>query len=568
MDASKNNSVYVTEKIEQAGGTGNFLKYKVEFNETPKQITIDNSGMFELSETINLNNPDKMSFYDKIWMVSLLDANYDEVNINVYKYVSYWGLNAVIQIPKTHDKIKCNMIKVYGTHLMVSVTEWDVGVGVQSYKVYYYEQDVDGNWNLDISFTTDEMGSIGLFENRSVIYSKQEIKIYDYSGVWNLTDTITNNNITGTAETHAAIAISDNTIAVASQENALGKVYVYQLQAGTWTFSKEIEPVINIDYIKFGYDISLNTDDLLFCTSIKNGSTDSALYVYEYYGSDWHEVKWIQGIGEGDFVSVKDNLGITSDVNTSINYIYKDVFGEWQIKPLSGTSNSAGFNKCNIYNKNIGSIRVDSLVYFKFNESNTKNFIKTQDTIEPGTLGYIWDGLTLKKGYYGPTNNGMLDVMDFNLQQPSERAYLTPAKVFVTCTDTQESNIGYNKELNVTAYADGSIQSTETEDGMLSTGEFLIVFINGNYYDVEITNVTSVPNGGNYDYDITYNAIGAVPTKAYIKNKGIPQYPFYSYTTDFETVFPETACDCRVVSCTVVGDTDLNVEKLKVELYI
>jgi len=573
MRATKNNSLFVSEIMNDT-----ITKYQLELNQTPKSIDIDTSGEVIPDQIIGVNNPYYTSLFNDKCAVHIFDSNKLSVQIDVYKFDSYWVLQDTIVTPLVNeDRFQCKNIVLYNDQLLISTSQWNAATpATKKYRTFIYSLDSSSTWVLNDTIITTEMSSIGLYKDIIVIYNNQNIDIYKNSSGWTLEQSIININLPGN-DINTPIDISDTTFIIGAPTNGDGSVFLYMYDGSTWNLSEELAPSA-ASYTEFGYDVSMNGNNQCFVVSREVGATPGWMYVYDYNGTNWAETQYNSstdgsGFKEGNFISVANDIGIVPGSN-KILYLTKDLSGTWNFNDVPSSTGLGDINRCNVdqYKPNISvsNMNGDYVQIYNFNETNTKNYIKTYENVPTGTKGFIYDGIDFKEGTYGPTNDNLLDIRDFNLQQPSEKAYLAAAIAGVCVTNSLESCIAYDKELNVNTFGTDNIQTTETTNNMIQSGEYIIIVINGTSYDVKTNSVGIIDNGGTYDYNIQFDDMGAAGTQAFIKSKAQEQLPIYSYdpiTDEFQCTFREMSGSGSYIACSVIGDTDTVVDKLKLNLF-
>ncbi len=579
MKALIENSVFVSE-ITQAPGL-DFGKYKVECTSIPKTVNILPAGTMIKGQSIGVDKPNIQSLYGDYCAVYPLNLTYNNIEINVYKHTTYWDLQNTITTPRVGaDHFVCNDVSLYDDKLMISTTQW-LGQEDAVYNTYLYILNESTQvWGITNTINTDNSASIKLYKDKAIIAHGQTIDIITYIGTWNEQgmETITDTDLPNDNAVFSDIDMTDDTFAIGSSTNGSGIVKVYKLD-GTWVLNETLTPEINPSYNEFGYSVSLNgSNECLVTSKYSNQGVlyHAGLYVFNYDTeiNTWAETQWIEDTGLfslGTFISVENDTGVTSG-ESLVSLTKTD---KWYLFTVPDSTGMGDLNQCNIdpvykmtgcsdYSNN-------KIQFFDLTDTNTKTTLRTDDIIEIGTKGLIYDGVSVKKGIFGNTSAGFIEIVDFELADIPHFAWKDPVILSVSVENTENYCIGYDKPLHITSILEMEAKTTETSSGLLNAGDIIILTINNSNIEVLCTGVSVVVDGSDYNYTITYDSLGVVPTNIKIKSRGVIQNPKYRYNTTTEILTEEylmMTTAGKYASITAQGNINSEITYLKLGLYV
>ncbi|RLD39972.1 MAG: hypothetical protein DRI86_16135 [Bacteroidetes bacterium] len=568
MISTKEQAIWVSPTITQPGGSPDFETYQIQDRQIPKEIQVDDYSVLEPTDTILVDTPYFSDLSENLQVVFKFDPAYNNIIIDIYKNGDYWYLMDSIITPKINaDTFLCNSVSLYKDKFVVSTTQWTAPGSNLKHKSYFYTLNATSNtWVLTETIETLLPASVKIYKDQAIVYNNHKISIYKYDGIWALDTEISNLNLN--LNSLSDISMHDDVFIIGATEDEAAYIYDY---SGSWVETR-LQPNGMFPFKEYGTSVSFNSNTEVLVTSMKGTPEEASITVYENTGT-WNITATLlnaDGLEDGSYIRVKDNNGITEGLNT-IMYLEKKL-NIWEMRPLPNSDGLGGLNKCSI-DSNISACDYggNKIQFFEEILINNKTNLKTPDLIQSGSKGLIYDGISLKSGTYGNRfSNGTVDVTSFSLENPGIKAFYKASELYVCITDTPESNISYNKPLNITSITDTQVFSTETVSGLLAPGDHLRLQIGGEWYTSRITLVQETPAGPNFDYVITFESKGVPPTDATIKSKGLLQYPEYSWdslTDTFLTSYRNISQKGRSASYAVVGDTDNIEEKVQLDLY-
>ena len=211
-----------------------------------------------------------------------------------------WSLTQTLTSPNAEDfGYFGNSVSLYGNRLAIGAHDEDGGA-TNSGRVYIY--DLSGTWSLTQTLTSPNYEINGRFGNSVSLYGDRlavgayresggaitdsgRVYIYDLSGTWSLTQTLTSPNAESIGYFGNSVSLYGNRLAIgADYENAggignSGRVYIYDL-SGTWSLTQTLASPNAESSGYFGNSVSLYGNRLAIGAHYEDGGATNSGRVY------------------------------------------------------------------------------------------------------------------------------------------------------------------------------------------------------------------------------------------------------------------------------------------------
>ena len=573
MQAQNNNSKWVSQTLQQIGGDPDFARYQVKDTQRPKDISIIETGEVNAYQNVMVDSPNFVSLGDGLMAVVPFNATHSSINIKVYKFQDFWVLQDSFVTPQIDaNNFTCTGVHMSLDKLVVTTSQYldDGTIHPTKYISYFYIFDQALlKWVLSYNIETPSLCSAGIHKDFCFLVHTQKIDIHKFDGVWVPWDSISNTDLTSDV---IDISMTDNVVCVGSPGSTQAFIYAYD--GVNWAQRDIVTPSVVVT--EYAISVALASETELLVTSIDAGQPPH-LFIYKYDGTNWVETQVFIDNGPGSFkygnyVRAQGDFGVVEGLDRMM-YLHKNSLGIWTTNPITNSDGVGGFGKTALYGGLIGACNYGGNTVDTFLRvlTNTAQRMRTDDVVEAGKDGLLYDGISLKSGTFGSTyvDTKTIDVSSFNLDNPPIKAFFGASTVDVDIADSDGYCVGYDYILSPTSITDTNILSTEPKDDLIRTDDYLILEIDGSEYLSKATLVTVTPNVGVFDYDIQYQYPGAIPAQVKIKSRAQKQNPTYSYdfSTDvFSSTYPKIPTQGRFARVACTGDQDNILTKLSLDL--